>query len=515
VKKCSGQVILAVSISSRWSWLKVLAVAGRRRAQNRSNALSKDHPMKSTRYACLLCILLFCLTSPAGAQPNRDEVSPVDAYIAETMRRLPIRGMSIAIVQGDQVLYLRGYGTANAAGDPVTPQTPFMLASVTKTFTALAVQQLAAAGLLDLDAPVQTLLPEFHLADEQMAAAMTIRHLLDHKSGISTLEGTQPYLHAPETQFEEAVRRLAGYTPAHLPGRQHEYSNWNYVLLGKIIERASGQTYAAYMQRHILDPLHMGRATFADHHTLPDAATGNLIVFGVPVPYDEKHVPVMLSAGYLTASAEDMAQYLIPYLNQGQYQGEQLLPAQGRGWYDASWNWKPGAPPDISCGHAGGHNSFSTSFIIFPRHQVGVVVLMNTRLDSLIAGPTANDIAFNLARLTIEMPYELPSNQQFYTGYAVLDSILLLLIASIGWQAAKLRGWRARVRDGRVAAWLGIASNLLVCLAILVLPGLAGTNWTTLFYHRPETGLPFLCIFLSLGGLAMYKITLALLKPHP
>src|SRR5687768_3166489 len=99
----------------------------------------------------LLFIVLLTTAIPVAAHPPDRSFDDVDAYVQETMRRLPIRGLSLAIVKGDQILYLRGYGTANAAGDPVTPQTPFMLASVTKTFTALAVRQLAANGKLDLD----------------------------------------------------------------------------------------------------------------------------------------------------------------------------------------------------------------------------------------------------------------------------------------------------------------------------------------------------------------------------
>jgi hypothetical protein len=87
---------------------------------------------------------------------------------------------------------------------------------------------------------------------------------------------------------------------------------------------------------------------------------------------------------------------------------------------------------------------------------VGVVVLMNTRLEQLMPGPTANDIAFNLARLTIDYPYEVPSNRVFYGGYIALDIFLLLLIFSILWQIFRWKGWSSSYRSARTTRRVSI-----------------------------------------------------------
>lgn len=470
--------------------------------------------MKHSFVITLFLALCAASASPAGARTTEPDLDAVDAYIAETMRRLPINGLALAIVKGDEILYQQGYGTANAAGAPATPQTPFMLASVTKTFTALAIQQLAADGRLDLDAPLQTYLPEFALAEAKSAEGITLRHLLDHTSGIATLEGTQPYLHHPATTFEQGLARLAHYVPQSAPGAREEYSNWNYVLLGEVIARASGQPYAAYMQTHVLAPLEMAHASFDDYHTLPGAATGNLIVFGARVPYDEKHIPIMLSAGYLTASAEDIAHYLIPYFNQGQYRGRTVLPAEGPGWYDVTWNWHTSYPGASASGFAGAHNSINTAIQLFPLQRVGVVVLMNTRLDATVPGPTAGQIAINLGRMTLGQSYELPSNRQFYGGHALVDGLLLVLAAGLVWQIARLRGWTARYRKatqrGRLAAGMGIALNVLVAASLLALPGLLGTRWHIVLYHRPDTAVPILAAGLLLAALGLTKVILVI-----
>lgn len=461
----------------------------------------------------MLCMILVTTTKPVMAHPTSRELGQeVDTYIQETMKRFPIPGLAIGIVKGDQVLYLQGYGTANVDGDPVTPQTPFMLASVTKTFTALAVQQLAQAGMLELDAPVQTYISEFRLADEHSSTTITVRHLLEHTTGISTVEGTQPHLQSPKATFDSAMKQLARYRPEYEPGEHYEYSNWNYALLGEVIARASGQPYADYMQKHVLDPLEMSHASYADYHTLPGVATGNLIVFGVSVPYDEKTPPAMLSAGYLSASAEEMTHYLIALLNQGQYRGKSLMPSQGKGWYDMYWNWQPGQPGDLNYSFSGGHNSINTNIQLFSLHRVGVVVLMNTRLENGIPGPTANDIAFNIARMVIQSSYELPSNRTFYVGYAILDGFLLFLILNILWQIFHLKGWSARYREAgktkRIAIWVGVFLELLLSIGILILPFPLNTRWNILLFFRPDLSIPLLSIGICLGGLGLIKIVL-------
>jgi CubicO group peptidase (beta-lactamase class C family) len=106
----------------------------------------------------------------------------IDAYVESQMRRLHIPGASLAIVEGDRIVYLRGFGRARPAGEIPTPQTPFFIGSLTKSITALAVMQLVEAGKIELDAPVQRYLPWFRVADPQASAQMTVRHLLNQTS---------------------------------------------------------------------------------------------------------------------------------------------------------------------------------------------------------------------------------------------------------------------------------------------------------------------------------------------
>ena len=129
------------------------------------------------------------IRKPASVKPisNSASYDAIDAYVEGQMRRLNIPGVSLAIVEGDKIVHLRGFGRARPGGEAPTPQTPFFIGSLTKSFTALAVMQLVEAGKIELDAPVQRYLPWFRVADPQASAQMTVRHLLNQTSGLPLL----------------------------------------------------------------------------------------------------------------------------------------------------------------------------------------------------------------------------------------------------------------------------------------------------------------------------------------
>ena len=116
---------------------------------------------------------LITTTSSAPSITNTDSYDAIDAYIERQMRRFNIPGASLAIVEGDQMVHWRGFGKAYLNGDAPTPQTPFFIGSLTKSFTAMAVMQLAEAGKVELDAPIQRYLPWFRVADPQASAQMS------------------------------------------------------------------------------------------------------------------------------------------------------------------------------------------------------------------------------------------------------------------------------------------------------------------------------------------------------
>jgi CubicO group peptidase (beta-lactamase class C family) len=270
-----------------------------------------------------------------SARPLLDSTSydAIDAYIEQQMRRLHIPGVSLAIVEGDQIVHLRGFGKARPSGETPTPQTPFFIGSLTKSITALAVMQLVEAGKVELDAPVQRYLPWFHIANPQASAQMTVRHLLNQTSSLPLWRSeiaTADFDDRPDAT-ERQVRALSTLKISRPVGSKCEYSNFNYNILGLVIESASGESYVGYIQNHIFDRLDM-RHTYtlkaeAKHHCL---AVGHRHWFSLPFPVPDMPVPVgMLPSGQLISCAEDMAHYLIAHLNGGRYGEVQILSQAG------------------------------------------------------------------------------------------------------------------------------------------------------------------------------------------
>ncbi len=137
--------------------------------------------------AILTLVSSMAIVRPAFAQVAPANFDEIDDYISARMKELGIPGAALVIVQGDQIVHLRAFGVADADGRPVTPQTPFFTGSTGKSFTALAIMQLVEAGKIKVDAPVQTYLPWFRVADADASAMITVRQLLNQVSGVKIL----------------------------------------------------------------------------------------------------------------------------------------------------------------------------------------------------------------------------------------------------------------------------------------------------------------------------------------
>jgi len=124
----------------------------------------------------LVGVLTLTFSASAGAKTTQNtlDTAAIDAYIENHIAENKIPGLALAIVHNDEIVYTQGYGVANPDGTPVTPDTPFLLGSSSKSFTALAVMQLVEAGEIELDAPVQTYLPWFTMKGPEDTALITV-----------------------------------------------------------------------------------------------------------------------------------------------------------------------------------------------------------------------------------------------------------------------------------------------------------------------------------------------------
>jgi CubicO group peptidase (beta-lactamase class C family) len=411
---------------------------------------------------------------PASAKPvaNSAPYDAIEAYIEKQMRRLTIPGASLAIVEDDKIVHLRGFGRARPGGEPPTLQTPFFIGSLTKSFTALAVMQLVEAGKVELDAPVQRYLPWFRVADPQASAQMTVRHLLNQTSGLPVLPGEvalADFDDRPDAT-ERQARALATLKITRPVGSKWEYSNLNYNVLGLIVETASGESYAEYIQNHILDPLGMSHS-----YSLKAAAKQNGLAmghrhwFGRPFPVPNLPIPRgSLPSGQLISCAEDMAHYLIAHLNGGRYGDVQVLSAAGidelhrgvaecvaggvsvgrygMGWYERDLD------KTKTFTHAGNVPDFSAFMAIIPEQKRGVVLLLNA--DPCGLPPITEEVGMGVTALLAGQPPP-PIRLDFVQWIMrLLPLIPLLQVAGVLATRRQLSEWHrdpaSRPRGGRM-----------------------------------------------------------------
>jgi len=349
--------------------------------------------------------------------PNPSSYTAIDEYIEEQKRRLHIPGISLAVVEGDQIVHQRGFGQARPKGEVPSPQTAFFIGSLTKSFTALAVMQLVEAGKIELDTPVQHYLPWFCVADPQASAQMTVRHLLNQTSSLPGLPREMVLTDFDDSPkaTERQVRALSTLKLTRPVGSKCEYSNLNYNILGLVIEAASGESYPDYIQRHIFDPLDM-RHSYTNKAAAQKngLAMGHRHWFSFPFPVPNMPVPRgSLPSGQLISCAEDMAHYLIAHLNGGRYGDAQILSAAGidelhrgvkeyvvmgisSGKYGMGWF-------DIDLGqtktysHSGNVPDFSAFMGLVPDQKRGIILLLNA--DPYGLPPITEEIGLNLTAL--------------------------------------------------------------------------------------------------------------------
>lgn len=316
----------------------------------------------------------------------------IDAYIQARMRVANIPGLALGVVYGDQVVYLKGYGSAGSDGRPVTPQTPFILGSTSKSFTALAVMQLVEAGQIDLDAPVTTYLPWFRTRDAAASAQITVRNLLHQNSGLPTYEGRRGLADTDQSPMvlENGVRALASVQLSQPAGHGYEYANENYDILGLIVQTVSGQSYEDYVRSAIFTPLQMSHSAAAlTDPAAADLATGYRNWLFWPVAFDAPYPRRTTPSGFLISSAEDMTHYLVAQLNGGRYGNHQLLSPQGIATlhtpgakispvssYGMGWVIQ-GQPGATEIWHNGDVSNFHANLLLLPDQHIGIVILIN------------------------------------------------------------------------------------------------------------------------------------------
>jgi CubicO group peptidase (beta-lactamase class C family) len=360
----------------------------------------------------------FLLLASPGLAPAEDEIAAkVDAAIQPRVERDRFSG-AVLIAHDGKVLVRRGFGLANREHNvPNTPETRFRLGSITKQFTAMAVLILQEQGKLGVREKVKKYLDDAPDAWDKV----TVHHLLTHTSGVPSFTDFPDY---PKTMTqhmtaEELVARFRDKPLDFPPGTRFHYSNSGYVLLGRLIEKVSGESYEGFLRRQIFTPLKMKNTGFDNPMAvIPHRAAGYARrgPFVVNAPYIDMSIPH--AAGALYSTVDDL------YLWSQALDGETLV---SKNSIDAmftpekvgyGYGWVIGRSfGRRMVGHGGGINGFATDIKRFPDDRVCVIVLSN-----LEAAPVA-EIGDDLAAIVFDEPVApAGAGQAIALDAKVLDS---------------------------------------------------------------------------------------------
>jgi CubicO group peptidase (beta-lactamase class C family) len=252
-----------------------------------------------------------------------------DMNLVSQMKALGVPAVSIAAIRNGAIDWSRAYGVSSLDGAPISTGTLFGAASISKPVTALGVLKLVEEGKIDLDTNVNTYLKRWKIPENEFTAKqkVTVRELLNHTSGIGTHNGE---IYDPSTPIPALLQVLEGKSPARtppvrveaIPGTRFAYSNSGYLVLSLLIEDVTGESFAEYMKRTVLDPIGMKHSTFdapLPREWQAHAATAYAADGKSAVP-PSKFVEPNLAAGGLWSTPADLARLLLEV--QGEYDGK-------------------------------------------------------------------------------------------------------------------------------------------------------------------------------------------------
>ncbi|MFO7941203.1 MAG: serine hydrolase domain-containing protein [Bacillota bacterium] len=282
-------------------------------------------------------------------------VDEIRSFVENMMERHRVPGMAVAIAREGEPVLAEGFGRRDRERDlPVSPRTIFGVGSITKSATALATMQLVDRGIVSVDDPVREWLPEFRLPRGGDADSITVHHFLTHTSGLPSLPSRfyaqlrdirrdpnaermqlpiDPEELYPIDTFEDLMDLLAEMDFEMLgpPGGQFSYSNEGFGLLSAIIERASGEKYARFVERNIFEPLDMKRSGFDPDEIAEKGEVTQLYasvgegedkdVFAAPGWWKKK---AMYGCGHMKSCVEDLVKYFEVYRLGGKVRGERI-----------------------------------------------------------------------------------------------------------------------------------------------------------------------------------------------
>ncbi len=282
----------------------------------------------------LLIVMLLALA--AGTILNAQDkafdkkMKGFDAYMTKVLKDWNAPGIGVGIVAGDKLVFVKGYGYRDYGKKlPFTGTTLFQIASNTKLFTAVAAGMLVDAGKLTWDKPVRESVPAIRFYDDQLNNTVTLRDMLAHRTGITRHDSIW---YKSDFTRKELFDRVKFLEPSEPLRQTFLYNNLMYAAAGYIIELQSGKTWEDFVRERIFAPLDMTSTVYtvgemekaADHAVPFTEKRDSFELYEIPIYAEQGGVA---PCGAIISNIRDMSHWLTALMNEGKYQGKQILPA--------------------------------------------------------------------------------------------------------------------------------------------------------------------------------------------
>lgn len=389
-------------------------------------------------------------------------VQKIDSYLEKQLKSNNIPGLSVAITHNGRVVYSKGLGTAGK-NRPVTPDTRFAIASLSKAFTAMAVMQLVEAGKIQLDTPVEEVLPGFRVNDAR-SSQITIRHLLNQTSGLADEVNLDVSVQPQPKSLDDVIKRLQKVELEATPGQKFNYHNPNFETLARIVEVVSKETFPNYLQKHIFQPLEMNQTThvsnIGDFQSVKNISDGHSLLFGQPIA-DNTFDWFATGSHGIVSTVSDMAKWMSVHQNNGLYEGKKLLSeagiktmhspvsdsiSYGMGWMTGETNGN-----EKQVYHDGTLADFKSELVLLPKQGYGIVLLSNAGVNEFIDyyGITQGIVDIVMGR---EAAVSWVNNSSL--SWLMLGLVLLSIMLTIR-NLKRIEKWEEK-RDQQFAWWIKI-----------------------------------------------------------
>jgi len=457
----------------------------------------------SLMMGCILLILA-CRAGPVSAAESRSDADlrrEIDDYVRSSLRANPIPAAALAVSRNGETFYAQGYGT-DGDGREITGSTPFPIASLSKSFTALAVLQLTEKGLVDLDAPYASYFPNLAPKDERVRK-ITVRDLLNQTSGLNDRVNPD-FKRSPQYRsLDEINPALDAVKLANDPGTAYSYHNPNYQYLARLVEQVGGQSFSDYLKNNVFEPLGMNHtfnvSTTRQIDDDPAIPRGHYIVWGRPVSQAEPLWFIDGPAG-IVSTAEDMARWML-----AQYEGRLLGPelmetyhqAGPIGPYGMGWLAEKDERNGRTISHSGILWTYKAEETIYLDRKLGVAMMFDSGLNAFV---NYSAIVEGVAKIMQGEGAGIP----LANGRNIETALIVLTAATIGWGAYSIvRLHRRRKRISTLRLIVSTAGRLLPALILLLLPPI------TSFIGGGRV-IPWFGIWTTMSSLIIWLAALAL-----